>query len=570
MKILFGIILLLGSSISASAGTIYFEDLQKFHDQRVNTLIQNYGMSDDLEASVVLSPSKTAAGEDKVTEDTRIRLPGLLIGGIEEVGPENVTIFEIIQSLKNYQRAVTIVQKRSVSEEEIEAVKAGLREYLALRADEVISVQDKRFSFGNAIKNWSRDLSESVYTSLFKNQFLAWIPVALLFLFLFSTFFASSFKGIFRDLGESIEKGAESAASIGADSKELEDMMAGSEFNDVIETETDQIFEIDPLSILQKVLHLSEVTKFELYNILWSFLPSAEKQISFYELISAEADALEAEQFKKVFFEAFKLSPSVISNMKAGEFVTARELAGLHKSLVCAQLIDIDPKRERALSAVFPKHGRTLGAVIENSLDQFFSVIYYLFPDKVLEVLTSSPEASEKAALKVTEHLTRNHEQKEPNDLEIKGFMDFLENGVESVKANLIKLDEKTVRLLYSLPDSTIMNADQWTPEYKEQVLRTIPNLGWLMSDNPMKLKQFFLSLTSEEMLYVSEEHRDFESLISIIDDRGQLRVQEKIRKGRKSESRVNWAVFRVKLKKSFKYIEDDSIGTEEIFSNAA
>ncbi len=573
MRIILGLVLLMSLSAQAFAGSISFEDMQEFHDKRTVLLLQNYGLEKEAEISVLLSPINMEEVSD--AGNSRVRLPGLLLGGIEGLdSQQTASVLDIIQSLKDYKRSVTIVKKRSVSDQDISALKSGIREYLALREDEAINIQNRQFSLGNALRNWRGDLGESVYTSFFRSQLWAWVPVSLLVLVAFSTFFASAFRSAFKDLGDSIEKSAGLDPSGGitsdANMNGFDDIKAESDFSDVVETEVDQVFEVDPLSILEKVLQLHVVSKFELFNILWSFLPSAEKQISFYELISSEADLAQAESFKEVFFEVFKLTPSAISNMKAGEFLTGQELSKLHKSLVCAQLIDVDPVREKALSAVFPKHGGVLEKIIEGSLEQFFSVIYYLFPEKVLETLSSNPAISKKVSGKIAFHLANTSVGASPGDLEIKGFMDFLDGDTFLQSEASISLDEKTIRLLYSIPDSAIFSADQWDEKYRAHIMKVVPNVNWLTHANSQLLKKFFLNITEEEMTYIAEEHPDFDSLFEILDDRGRLRIQEKISRGKRSETIVNISVFRTKIKRVFKPLEEQEEQVVEDFSNAA
>ncbi|MGH1468442.1 MAG: hypothetical protein ACRBBP_06145 [Bdellovibrionales bacterium] len=573
MKIILGLILLVSFSSQAFAGGVSFEVMQNFHDKRAVLLLQNYGLEREAEISVLLSPVDMELASKE--SNAKVRLPGLLLGGIESLDPQQAaSVLGVIQALKEYKRSVTIVKKRSISDSDMKALQAGIREYLALRADEIINVKDSSFSLGGALKNWRGDLGESVYTSFFKSNLWAWVPVSLLILFAFSTFFASAFKSVFKSLGDSIERSAGIDSSGGASSdvnmNGFDEIKPESGFSDVIETEVDQVFAVEPLSILEKVLQLHVTSKFELFNILWSFLPSAEKQISFFEVISSEADLIQSDDFKEVFFEVFKLSPYAISNMKGENFLTGKELARLHKSLVCAQLIDVDPVREKALSAVFPKHGGALEKIIEGSLEQFFSVIYYLFPEKVLETLAANPSISKKVSGKIAFHLASSKADVGPGELEIKSFVDFLDNDSFLQSDGVIALDDKTMRLLYSIPDSAIFVEDQWDERYKDHIMKVVPNVNWLTGSSSPLLKKFFLNITEEEMVYISSEHPNFDSLFESLDERGRLKVQEKISRGSKSELPVNILVLREKIKRVFKPLEEKSEELSGELLNAA
>ncbi len=574
MKMVLSLIILMGISQSVFAAPVPFEKIQEFHDDRVKTLLSNYGVDQELDVAVLISPlNMETLNEPK--KAVRVRLPGLLLGGIEAPEEElTVGVFEIIQALKDYKRSVTIIKKKNVSTEDVEALKAGIREYLALRENETIEIQNNIFNLKAAMQNWKGDLEQSIYTSVFKSKFWAWVPLTLFVLFAFSFFFASAFKKVFKSLGESIEKSAGDGAGAGSRGAEgsmsgFDDISADSDFNDLVETEVDQLFEVDPLSILEKILALYGSAKFELFSILWNFLPSAEKQISFYELISAEADELQKQEFKDIFFEAFRVTPSAILNMKAGTFLNGQELANLHKSLLCAQLMDVDPKREKVLSAVYPEHGGAVGKIIEASLEQFFNVVYYLFPNDVLSVLSAKPELSKNISGKVAFYFSKSEEERSPNDLDIKGFVSFLEDDESINGKGSVALDEKTVRLLYNIPDSAIFNEEQWSDDYKQRIMATVPNVNWIVSDNPFTLKSFFLNITDQEMRYIESEHPQFEHLFNSLDERGRMRIQEKISKAKRSVKIISVATLRAKIKKVFKPIKAEKVEVNE-FTSAA
>ncbi len=100
--------------------------------------------------------------------------------------------------------------------------------------------------------------------------------------------------------------------------------------------------------------------------------------------------------------------------------------------------------------------------------------------------------------------------------------------------------------------------------------MKVVPNVNWLTGSSSPLLKKFFLNITEEEMVYISSEHPNFDSLFESLDERGRLKVQEKISRGSKSELPVNILVLREKIKRVFKPLEEKSEELSGELLNAA
>jgi len=173
IRALFLLFIVFCTAEAAFSRTVSFETIQSYHDKKAQNLIMNYGLDGQVDLSVTISPRKDQAPEEV---RQKIQIPGILLGGIEDTeGNPAVGAYDILEDLKNYTREITIVKKRPISEEEITAFQAGIRDQLVLREDETINVQDTTFTWSKAAQFWSYDLQKSIYDSLFSTKYWSWL-----------------------------------------------------------------------------------------------------------------------------------------------------------------------------------------------------------------------------------------------------------------------------------------------------------------------------------------------------------------------------------------------------------
>lgn len=555
--------LLFGFVFQLEAKPVPFSEIQKFHEDRAQEILKNYGLSNKLDLSVLISPRSKESLNIEDKKKVQIRIPGILLGGIqEEEGPEQtIGIFEIVDSLKYYKREVSVIKKAKVSDEEMAALQSGIREFLSLQADEEIKVKDNIFNFTEAMKNWQSDFKESIYTSLFKSSYWIWIPVALLTLFLGAFLISLTFRKSFKGLGESIEKSSaaqESAAFSGRGDIFDEGESGESDYEDLVETEVESNFGADMEQVVAKIFKLYDKSKYELFNILWSQFPTEGKQIAFYEaLVNATDPSLET-KINAFFFEVFKIKS--FHNINFGkEALNPSEFSKLNKSLIYALLVEHNEKREKALSAIFPTYGDSLQGLIKSTVENFFQVVYFIFPDSVTKIIEKDQEMAKKLSSQIITMMSQPKENVEPQDIEIQKFINYVKSG-DFKENEEVKLDSNIKALIKNLPDSEIFNSSIWPENIRKQIMKELPNINWIDTSDFARLKPFLLSLSDEEALYLSREYPNYDELFQALDERGQIRFNEKMQRANHDAKEVRIAHFRAKIKKFFVYKERNNV----------
>jgi len=552
--------------------SLSFEKIQTFHDQKVKMLIENYALEGKVDFTVLISPVKN--NESKAATD-KVRLPGLILGGIDSFRkPDTSSLFEIFNQLGSYKRKITFIKKRHVDAADIEALEAGVKEYLVLGPSDTVQTVDGSFSFVESLRNVGADLGSSIYKSFFQSNLFAILILASVLLFIFLSFMSSILNKTFGKLGDSIENSAashdmsESYQSL--DEDHSQDLLTEATVTKNSQKE-ELLADVDLTSLRKKLEEVYRVSKYELFGILWRHLSTPDKQISFYELMVKSESASDNKLFQEIFFEVFNIQPESLSEIGQGETLKNSELAQLYKNLLVAKLVEKNPLREKALSGVYPKHGKNLEKAIEATLEQFFNVVYYLFPGLVAKVLSEDSNLAERLSQKVLSQVAKTSVDNQPTEIEVESFVKHISSlePEDILLASGAKLDPKRVQLLYNIPDSSIWKMQDLKEEMKSLISLSLPNLVWVNNSNPAKLKSFLMSLSGEELVYLSQEHQNYESLLSSLDERGVFRIQEKIADARNSEAGIELKQLRGKIKKFFAPVKYQG-QQDVVFRNAA
>jgi len=560
----FSLLFIVLFTYTAKAQLVPYETIQTFHDKKAKNLTLNYGLEDQVDISINLAPRNKESLNAPVSNQ-KIQIPGILLGGIDAIGADNVIgAYELISDFKNYSREVKIIKKRPVSDEEIRALQAGIRDQLFLRDDESISIQDNTFNWAKASQFWSQDLQKTIYESIFSTKYWSYaIPIVFSFLLLgllvFSALrFNSSLESMRQAEQMAYGEGAAGAAGAsGALGSELDD---DSEVVEEIVDDFDHSDWDDLTVLLDRIFFIKVKSQYELYNVMWESFSTPSKQMALYEAVMAED--YRSEEFKTLFFDIFPLKDISSIKVKDASGLSSTDVAKLRKNLLLLELSERNEMRERALSAIYPRYGGKLTRLVESSIEKFFSVIYYLFPEIVIEIINSKPEFSAKISEQLAAQLSRPDGEDELDSTEVNDFISFLETGIQFIDKAYVELDENTLKIMKTLPDRSVLDSANWGDQYKDYFLKNIPNTRWIRTDNIMTLKSFFMNLTADEVAYIAKEHNDFNFLLDSLDDRGRIRVSEKLSSFTGSTDRVQVVKLRDKIKKSFsQYNQEEFLG---------
>lgn len=552
-----------------------FETIQEFHDTRLNSILSNYGLEDRLEISVLISPTKMKT-LNRRRRRYKIRIPGILLGGIQEPeDPLTPGLFEIMDSLKHYKRDVTVVKNRRVSKKEMKTVLTAIREYLDLRPEESLQVVDNVFKFDKAMLNWREDLKEAFYQSTFRSSYWTWIPVCLFAFILISILIARSLSSGLRSLGSSIEKieGAGGSRSDYGNFRDLNEMVDDSKTKNSESEEIPSQKNIDLPRLYNRIKNVYEKSKPELSRVLWTSIPTTGERLSFYDLIINEIESQEEEHFREMYFDIFRISADMFALNQDAKAVSQKTLIKLNKALSFADMMETNIARDRALKAILPEYGNSIREVIKSSVERFFNVVFYLFPDLVVEVIQEDPVLSGKIAKKISSYMLLSDKKRQPSAEQLNDFIDHVREFDESLNSGEDQpLDPQVLSLLQNVPDNDLFDSNVWSTQQLKVIKKSIPPVTVINGDDPFRLKKFFLALSNEEMAYISQQHPDFSLLREIVDQRGRIRVDEKVQRGLTHISSVNLAALRQKIIKIFDYDStlDEHQYENDLFKNVA
>lgn len=572
MKFFIGFFLLLITNF-VIAEPVPFNMVKEFHQDRVSVIKRNYGLENDLDISILIVP-KEMKTLNAFRSNRKIKLPGILLGGIEaERNPATIGMYEIISDLKNYKREVTVIKKRTVSDEEVQALILSLKEHLSLRPDEIVRVEDRTFKFDQAMKNWKSDFKESLYQGTFKSSIWAWVPITLIVIGFISLLFSWALKSGFKTLGRSIEK-----VDLKGDSQERggldnqKDLNYSSEFEEALSSnEAETVYEADPKRAYQKFVSLFNKSKYELYKILWTSLPTQGLQISFFEMISQSLDEEEERAFKKIYFEAFKLDNGSLFSSSKIEKISPNIMAKINKSVSMAEMSEPVLIRERALAAIYPKFGKTVKSIVENSIESFFEVTFYLFPELVVNLVKEKPSLSDVVSRKLPAFLSKPSSERMPSSQNIQEFAEHVETNQGFVKDDVATdIGEHAMSLLSIMPDSEIFGSQFQNLGGFKSLKKIIPSVDWITDANLQTLRRFLIQLSVEEIGYLKREHFDFNGLIANLDERALMRVNESVNRSQRNTKPVNILLLRKKIAGSFKPKDENLENLGDEFYDAA
>lgn len=516
------------------AAPVPYKTVESFNEDRLETVIKNYGLSKSIEASVLLAPIKMSSLNIE-SDAPDVIIPGLLIGGMKgDLKEDTAGLYEIIKALEDYQRSVSLIITQKVDQVEIDALTAGIKDSLFLRDDETIKVEEKIFSFNEAMKNWKSDFKESAYNSFFKQGNWIWFPIITLFLLLMALFISKSIRSIGRSIENSAQKGIDMADryASGPSLEEVANAADDSMYSSQVEEEvTNRVYEVDQEDTIKKIIELYYKSQGMLFYTLWENIPKLSKQVSFYKAMSGFTDNKNTIVFDEIINATFHLSDQQLSNEVSNDEFTPEELSKLHTDLFCNLLERGDEIKNNLLVYIYPRYGGFVNELIEASIDDHFKVVFYLFPTKTVNILENNVAKAKSASTKIAASLAA--ENKEPTESEIQSFIDFvnadetLESAKSSKEGSKGGVSPEKMRMLVAMPDDVLMNGD-WSPDILKAIKTQIPNLNWI-EDDSKKFKQFLLRLNSKELKYLSDEFLNFNNLYDSLDDRDKIRVDEKL-----------------------------------------
>jgi len=564
-------------SFEASSRELTFDQVDSYHKNIIDSTLKSYGLSDKMEVTYFIEMRDSFDLKKSVEP---IEIPGLILDADSLLDQNRIpTILDIVRALPAYKRRFSIVLQEKVIPEEVENFRQSLQDRLAIQEDETVEVVDNSFQFRERLQQLPEDLLKSFFKNFVQNGQLFW---AILFLLAIPFLLVGAwlvlravFTRVFSGLGEAIESGAEKVElSIPQQERELE------KFDEEVAdkaTDSDQgseLSELDSLNlpaVLTKLGASFERFGSEMKGYLWSEFARPEKQIRFYEFVE-KSDAPEEvkKQTLDLLESTFDFKGDLLDETDKQE-VSTKELFSsfkrLNQKLTSLKFKQPDPVKSEAMDHVFPRFGLVLDSLIQSSLSEFGSLIYVLFPNQTVQVLKKSPALAAQNPNLLAQLASGKSEKVDKQSLD--RFLEFL--STEEMNALIDKeksAQNQDLRQVFdAMPESVLEGLGFFDQEeYKDYHEEgRFPRLSWISAEDRFAFKRFILGLQDVELIYLNESVENFDSMISSLDERTQVRCRESLRKqdSINSES-LDWVSLRRKIKEHFSQKSEEKGLNEE------
>lgn|GEM_PF-1860218 len=532
-----------------------YETVSNYHKQEIEQLLKDYTLEDSLTIRVELKRK-----DEKEAPEKYVNIPGLY----QKTGDSPDSKIENILNL--YERKVVLIQKREISEKEMELVKSSLTERLFMPAETQFAILDDIPQVADAVKNMKSDFVFGAYNTLIKNGQFLWILI-------FSIGFIVALWVLAKVWKSKSEAGAggEITMAGGGESASPEhvekDDSAGGGMGSISMSNSEfETFNFG--SLCQNINDAFKRSPGSTAHIMWSHIPDLQSQIQFYEIIriQKQIDAEVITETYKVLDEIFAFEKRASSNKhKRGKGFDKTTLSTISVELARLKFVTPHAQIEKAFGALYPFKSDHMDTIFKNGLSEHYIVLYKLFKDDFMNYISSSNDSS--VLDKINDLLMFDPETDHASDEQYTAFGTFLSaESFEEAKDEKKTVNSKIVHMIYGLSEQELGRVEAM--KSNEDLKAEIPCMTWVNLEDANKLKAFVISLTGPETKCFLEYDAAYAQALDGLDDRTKFRVQEKTTQAQSSS--VNWRQFRNKIKKHYSYQSETTNEVKEDVAKAS
>jgi len=515
-----------------------YETVSDYHKKEIEQLLKDYTLEDSLTIRIELKRK-----DEKEAPEKYVNIPGLY----QKTGDSPDSKIENVLNL--YERKVVLIQKREISEKEMDLVKSSLSERLFLPAETAFTKLDDIPQVGDAVKNMKSDFVFGAYNTLIKNGQFLWILIFsvgfIVALWVLAKVWKSKGDGAGGEI--SMSGGGDSAVAEAVDKEDASGSGLGSMAMSHSDLET---FNFG--SLCHNINDAHKRSPGSTAHIMWSHIPDLQSQIQFYEIIriQKQIDSDVIAQTYKVLDEIFAFEKRASSNKhKRGKGFDKSTLSTISVELARLKFVTPHDQIEKAFGALYPFKSDHMSAIFKSGLEKHYLVLYKLFKDDFMNFISSSSDAS--VLDKINDLLMFDPESDHASDEQYAAFVSFLsDESFEESSGEKKAVNAKIVHMIYGLSEEELGRVEAM--KSNEDLKAEIPCMTWINLEDAMKFKAFMISLTGPETKCFVEHSAENEKSLELLDERTQFRVQEKITQAKGSS--VNWRQFRNKIKKHYSY----------------
>jgi hypothetical protein len=519
-----------------------YETVSDYHKKEIEQLLKDYTLEESLTIRVELKRK-----DEKEAPEKYVNIPGLY----QKTGDSPDSKIESVLNL--YERKVVLIQKREISEKEMDLVKSSLNERLFMPAETQFTLLDDIPKVGDAVKNMKSDFVFGAYNTLIKNGQFLWILIfsigfIVALWVLAKVWKAKSEAGAGGEI--SMAGGGESANHESAEKEDSAGSGSGAMSMSSSEFET---FNFG--SLCQNINDAYKRSPGTTAHIMWSHIPDLQSQIQFYEIIRIQnqIDTVVIAETYKVLDEIYAFEKRASSNKhKRGKGFDKNTLSTISVELARLKFVKPHAQIEKAFGALYPFKSDHMSEIFKNGLNDHYIVLYKLFKDDFMNYISSSNDSS--VLDKINDLLMFDPETDHASDEQYTAFGEFLEaETFDEAKDEKKSVNSKIVHMIYGLSEEELGRVEAM--KSNEDLKSEIPCMTWINLEDQNKFKAFMISLTGPETKCFLEHDKSHEEAVEGLDDRTKFRVQEKTTQAKSSQ--INWRQFRNKIKKHYSYQSD-------------
>lgn len=558
---------------SVYASLVSYEAIETFHKSRVDAIIQEYDLDKRMKITFTLSPK---SGK-KNKEAQIIKLPGLLLDVVSlNAIKKEVGLVEIIEALKEYNRKIVILKSTDVSKKEVQVVQKAIQEELFIKSSKSFSVKEWTANTGY------QKFKSSLYSGILMSPkaymgIFAFLVISFL-IFSLASSIMNGFKHMGKSIYDSVEKSLttnQNAVPMGTaafDEPEKDEQDKSSESGEgssreVIEEYNNVEIDCQAISNLLSLVYSQKPN--ELSFKMWDFFPEIEDQLNLYVTFESHLEEYIMNDFKDLFQRVFNVENSMSGHveLKPKAFNATQVLWSLQVALTHLSVKPLDEKREKLFDVFSTNYQGQIDQIIDESISGHYKILNYLFPDRVMAKVENKAQIDEDLSRQIVEFLTISKSEREPSELELISFSNYLSENNYFADKSLDADEEQELSILSRLSDHVLFDSEKLNADKLAKLRLQIPNFSWLSSSDGKMHKQFVLSLTPEEAAYFINNYEGYSTFKGSLDSRTLSRMQEFRIRAKNDDSTKIILGLRKKIKYFYKPVENE--GENEIIQAA-
>lgn len=521
--LLFMILFVFSSSL---ANDYTYHEIREWHNDRIRNVLKVNSVESRIDFA--LDIYKNPDLSNSISEKEKIKLPGLLVNmGSESGKSEGLGSLFSKEDLSEYVRQVTLVSYKIVEPEVLEKVKVEISEALYFTSkDNLKAVNSNPFPYSEAQFTETRGNSFSqMYDVMAKKSLLLWV----LLLCGITLYVLLELKKIMNEASSKISEAildmqSKNAASLPAEEKDKEGLNSG-----LLEA-SENIDQFNPdVSVLISNL-FTAIQKYPGHFLasIYKVFNEPDSLVKFFNFLDQSNVTEDAKKKKDVVLDFMK---EIVRTARASSIGSTavdinESVRALSNVLTALKFLKVSPNAEKIYQAMFFKARNKYSQFVEKLANDYFEIIYFLFPDDLKIYMKKNPELLKEFSSKIVQINATGLDIDSVNDLDVQKFLNEIIILELDPEKNNYSLDSSFGKMLYYLSDEELNDLEN---ESTQDLISQIPKIAWLKGSDRNVLKNFILSLDPYELKLLSGTINNFETILNQFDPRSAFRVRENL-----------------------------------------